>query len=61
MGACVVTIHDVTGKTMKTWFFNSKMQLDSYHFNMSELAMGTYFVKVQSQGEAVAGKLMMLG
>ncbi|MBX2983439.1 MAG: discoidin domain-containing protein [Flavobacteriales bacterium] len=59
MGACVVTIHDVTGKTMKTWFFNSKMQLDSYHFNMSELAMGTYFVKVQSQGEAVAGKLMI--
>lgn len=59
MGPCVVTVHDVTGRTMKTWFFNSKMQLDSYHFNGSELANGTYFVKVQSEDAAVAGKLMI--
>lgn len=59
MGECVVTIHNVTGETLKTWFFGSKAQLDAYHFDISKLAQGTYFVKVQGEKAQVAGKVVV--
>lgn len=59
MGKSVVTVHDVTGETLKTWFFGSKDQMEAFHFDLSKLAKGTYFVKVQSEEASVAGKLMI--
>ncbi|MEO8589815.1 MAG: peptide-N-glycosidase F-related protein [Flavobacteriales bacterium] len=59
MGACVITIHDVSGETLRTWFFNSKDQLDAYSFDVSKLAAGTYFVKVQNKRTPVAGKVVV--
>jgi len=59
MGKCVVTVHTVTGETLKSWFFGSKDQMEAYHFDLSKLAKGSYFVKVQSEDAAIAGKLMI--
>ncbi|MBS1547518.1 MAG: discoidin domain-containing protein [Bacteroidetes bacterium] len=59
MGNCVVTLHDVSGTTLKTWFFTSKGQLESYHFDVRNMAKGTYFLKVQNRDGQLAGKLVV--
>jgi hypothetical protein len=59
MGACVVTVHDVSGATLRTWFFSSKDQLDAHAFDVSKLAAGTYFLKVQNKRTQVAGKVVV--
>lgn len=46
MNDLVVQIFDVRGVSLKTYFFDSKSQLSSYRFELSELPKGVYFVKV---------------
>lgn len=59
MGKCVVTLHDITGQTQKTWFFTSDAQLESYRFNIATLAKGTYFLKVHNADTQLAGSLVV--
>lgn len=59
MGQCVVTLHDVTGATLKNWHFGSKDALEAYRFDVRSLAAGTYFVKVQSRWAVVAGGVVV--
>lgn len=59
LGACVVTVHDVSGATLRTWAFGSKDQLDAYAFDVRKLAAGTYFVKVQGRTAQTAAKLVV--
>lgn len=59
MGACVVTLHEVSGAAVKTWFFGSLTQLRSFNFDVGRLAAGTYFVKVQSEKARTMGKLVV--
>lgn len=60
MGACVVTLHDVSGATLKNWYFASSEQLKAHRFDLSALAAGSYFVKVQDREAAVGGTLVLL-
>lgn len=59
LGACVVTVHDVSGATLRTWAFGSKDQMDAYSFDVRKLAAGTYFVKVQGRSAQTAAKLVV--
>ena len=59
MGKCVVTVHDIAGVTLKTWFFASRDQLNAFHFDLTGMASGTYFVKVQNEATAVVGKVVV--
>ncbi len=59
LGRSVVTVHDISGKALKTYFFNSNAQLASYGFDLSNLSQGTYFVKVQNENTTLAGKVVV--
>lgn len=59
MGPCVATLHDITGGTLKTWFFPSREQLQAHTFQVDGLAAGTYFVKVQSEKAHTVGKVVV--
>lgn len=59
LGKSVATLHDITGKTLKTWFFASDDQLSAYRFDISTLAKGTYFLKVRNERTMLAAKVMM--
>ncbi|MBK9420033.1 MAG: discoidin domain-containing protein [Flavobacteriales bacterium] len=59
IGRSVVTLHDISGKTLKTWFFNSNDQLANYGFDISKLAKGTYFLKVHNEQTLLAGKVVV--
>ena len=59
MGNCVVTLHDVSGATLKNWYFASSEQLKAHRFDLSALAAGSYFVKVQSQRATVGGTVVL--
>lgn len=59
MGKCVVTVRDITGQTLRTWFFTSNDQLNAYRFDVTMLAKGTYFVKVQDRDTELAGKVVV--
>lgn len=59
MGDCVVTVHDVSGATLKTWFFRSLEQLNAYQFDLGGMAAGNYFVKVQNQSSTVGGTVVV--
>lgn len=59
LGKCAVTLHDVSGSTLKTWFFGSREQLQAYTFNVEGLPAGTYFLKVQSETVRAVGKVVL--
>jgi hypothetical protein len=59
MGRCVVTLHDISGATLKTWFFTSRSQLEQYRFDIHGMAKGNYFLKVQNQDGQIAGKVVL--
>lgn len=59
MGPCVVTLHDIAGNTLKTWFLGSREQLQAHPFRTDGLAAGTYFVKVQSETARTVGKVVV--
>lgn len=58
MGACVVTVHDVSGATLRTWFMSSRQELEAHPFDITKLAQGTYFVRVQGRSEQVAATVL---
>lgn len=55
----ISTHHDVSGKVLKTYFFNSKSEIDSYLFNISDFSEGVYFVKIQADGVFSISKLVV--
>jgi len=59
MGRCAVTLHDVSGATLKTWYFTSREQLLAHPFSTEGLAGGTYFVNVQSETARTMGKVVV--
>lgn len=59
MGRCTVTVHDISGATLKTWYFGSRDHLGSHSFPTAGLASGTYFVKVQSETVRCMEKLVV--
>jgi hypothetical protein len=59
MGKCVVTLHAISGETLKTWFFTSTDQLEAYTFDVRGMAKGTYFVKVQNRDGQLPAKLVL--
>lgn len=59
LGPVVVTVHDVSDKALRTWFVRSVGQLNGQAFDVSRLAAGTYFVKVQGEREQAAATLVV--
>lgn len=59
MGECVVSLCDVGGETLKTWFFTNKSQVEAYHFDIRNMAKGSYFLKLQNRDTQLAGKVMV--
>ncbi len=59
IGECVVTVQNISGEALKTWFFKNKDQLEAYRFDIRTLAKGTYFISVQSKEVKLAGKLVV--
>ncbi len=59
LGPCVVTLHDVTGATLKNWHFASKDAVEGFRFDVRRVAAGTYFVKVQGREAVVAGAVVV--
>lgn len=49
LGPNTVTVHDASGRTLRTWSFQSSDQLARYLFGTGALGAGTYFVKVQNR------------
>lgn len=53
-GNMLVGIFGIDGTQFKRYYFNSEAELDAYDFNVSDLAKGTYFIKLTNQhGNAV--------
>jgi len=50
----VVTVHDIRGATLKTYFFKDVDELNAFVFNVSTLSKGTYFVKIQNEKQSTA-------
>lgn len=59
IGACVVTVHDISGRGIKTWFLASTAEMERKPFDLGDRAAGTYFIKVQGKEAAVSGKLLV--
>ncbi len=59
VGTAVVTIHDISGATMKTYYFNNKAQLESYQFDVSSLSRGAYFVNVKTVHQSSSLKIIL--
>lgn len=52
MEDCVVTIHDVKGSSLKTYFFTNAAELNAYLFDVRDLEKGSYFIKVQNKNQS---------
>lgn len=59
LGDVVVSVNDVTGAVVKTYFFNKKTELDSYQFDISSLSKGTYFVNVKNKYQSTVKKVIL--
>ncbi|HEY0978134.1 MAG TPA: peptide-N-glycosidase F-related protein [Flavobacteriales bacterium] len=57
MGRCVVTVHDVSGTTLRTWFFSDEAAMRAHPFDIGKLSAGTYFIKVMGQRTQAVGKV----
>lgn len=49
MGPNTVTVHDASGRTLRTWLFQSSDQAGQHLFGTGSLGSGTYFVKMQGR------------
>ncbi|MBS1936646.1 MAG: discoidin domain-containing protein [Bacteroidetes bacterium] len=58
-GPCTVTLHDISGRGLKVWYFNNRSQVEAYTFDVAKLGSGTWFVKVQGKDYALAGKVVV--
>ncbi len=49
IGESRVTISTVGGQSLKTYYFNSSIELSSFNFDVSGIPSGVYFVNVENQ------------
>lgn len=54
----VVEIVDMTGRTMKTYFFKNKAEIDNYTFHIETLPSGVYFIKTYNINEIYTLKII---
>jgi len=59
MGKVVVTVNDITGATVKTYFFNNKFEINSHQFNISVLSKGAYFINVRTEHQSSVKKIIL--
>lgn len=59
VGEVVVTIHDISGATAKTYYFDGKTNLDAFQFDISALSKGTYFIKVKTVHQSSVQKIIL--
>ena len=59
MGNVVVTINNITGETVKTYYFNGKDQLNTYPFDISDLSKGAYFINVRTEHQSSVKKVIL--
>ncbi|MCC7513582.1 MAG: discoidin domain-containing protein [Bacteroidia bacterium] len=57
-GNTVCSIHNISGETLRTYYFNTSEQLAAYSFNLSGLSKGVYFVRLQSEKNRMTKKIM---
>ncbi|WP_318640979.1 discoidin domain-containing protein [Flavobacterium ardleyense] len=55
----VVNIFNVSGQSIKTYHFKDADHLNAYQFNLSNVAKGTYFVKVYNQTTSTTAKVLI--
>lgn len=55
----VVEFYDIRGMSLKTYYFNTRQELNTYRFNLNQLATGVYFVKVYNKKSQYAGKVVI--
>ena len=58
-GKVVVTIHNISGATAKTYYFDNKSKLNAYQFDVSELSKGAYFIKVKTTSQSSVQKIVL--
>jgi|GEM_PF-5655977 len=59
LGRSVLTIHDISGSTLKTYFFDNTEMFRNTTFNLEELAKGSYFVKYANSQHTYVTKLAL--
>jgi len=59
VGEVVVTINDISGATAKTYYFNGKIALDAFQFDISSLSKGAYFISVKNEYQSTVKKLIL--
>ena len=59
LGRSVLTVHDISGSTLKTYFFDNTETLSSTSFDFQELARGSYFVKYANDQHTYVTKLVL--
>ena len=58
-GESKISIHTIDGRGVKTYFFNSKSELNAKVFDMSSLSKGTYFIKIVNESGSGFQKLIL--
>ncbi|MCB9360550.1 MAG: discoidin domain-containing protein [Flavobacteriales bacterium] len=59
VGNVVVTLHDISGATAKTYYFDGKSKLDAFQFDISSLSKGVYFLKVKTTHQSSVQKIIL--
>lgn len=57
--ATVVTVHDISGKTLKTYYFDDSSKLNNNTFDVSSFTSGIYFVQIKSVSQTTSHKLII--
>lgn len=55
----VVTVNDITGATVKSFYFNTRSDLNNSQFNLSELSKGAYFINVRTKHQSSVKTLVI--
>ncbi|MCP4442182.1 MAG: T9SS type A sorting domain-containing protein [Aureispira sp.] len=55
----VVTVNDISGKTLKTYYFGNNEELNNYQFDLSNLSSGVYFIKINTEKQETVRKLVL--
>lgn len=56
-GSNMCTLHNISGETLKTFYFNDSKQLTNYSFDVGGLSSGIYFIRIQTQNGSHAKKI----
>lgn len=55
----VITINDIRGATLKTYYFKNSTELNLYQFDVSKLSKGIYFFKAESKSNFCTQKIVI--